>query len=135
MVAVRAPERRVYCLRRLLSVGEPQPFFVHGRAVRAVEVRRAARVDVEAAAAATPNAFFDSLNGGVVVYSRNRWQRSTRPAGVVDTARARGVLKDSAHGRGGRDEESPSTHVIVRGPASSFTVYPAFARCVRPLPP
>ena len=71
-------------LRTLPLPREPQDVLVQRRTVRAGEVGRATRVDVQAAATGAAELFFDRLNTGIGVEGRDRLSRAAGPLRVID---------------------------------------------------
>jgi hypothetical protein len=65
---------------------------MQGRAVRAVEVGRAARIDVEAAAAAAAQALFYRLNVRIIVDRSDGRLWTTGPTRIVDAPDTVGLL-------------------------------------------
>src|SRR6267378_6277703 len=115
-------------LRRLPLPREPEDVLVQRRAVRAGEVGRATRVDVEPAAAGAPELLFGRLDAGVGVEGGDGVSGAARPLGIVDAPRLHRVLYDGAGGGCGKREKSSPAHLIAHRSASSFTAYPACMR-------
>src|SRR5436189_2609744 len=79
-------------LRRLPLPREPEDVFVQRRTVCALEVGRTTGVDVEAAAAAAAELFFDRLYAGVGVEGGDGLFRATSPLRIMDSTGAHRTL-------------------------------------------